>query len=35
MPHLKAGQLELLASQDVREGVAAWLEGRAPRFTGK
>ena len=31
----KAGQLELLASQDVREGVAAWLEGRAPRFTGK
>ena len=31
----KAGQLALLASEDVREGVAAWLERRPARFKGK
>lgn len=31
----RAGQLELLRSHDVREGVAAWLEGRTPSFRGE
>jgi len=31
----KAGQTELLGSQDFREGVAAWTTQRAPQFSGK
>jgi 2-(1,2-epoxy-1,2-dihydrophenyl)acetyl-CoA isomerase len=31
----KAGQVELLASQDVMEGVLAWAQRRAPAFQGK
>jgi 2-(1,2-epoxy-1,2-dihydrophenyl)acetyl-CoA isomerase len=30
-----SGQARLLASADLREGIAAWTERRAPTFTGK
>ncbi|HWB80810.1 MAG TPA: enoyl-CoA hydratase-related protein, partial [Nannocystaceae bacterium] len=31
----KAGQLELLRSQDLLAGVLAWMQGKKPEFNGK